>query len=64
MSDDVEPAALLIAGELYTRITCIEEQCADCGVARGQLHQTGCDQERCPRCSKQIYTCGCPFDDA
>jgi hypothetical protein len=62
MDDEYEPRQILIGGELFRRVTATEH-CPDCDATRGQLHTTGCDQERCPRCSKQIYTCGCPFDD-
>jgi hypothetical protein len=36
-----------------------EDACGDCGVAVGQLHARGCDQEQCPACGGQIITCDC-----
>jgi hypothetical protein len=38
-------------------------RCGDCGVARGGLHHLGCDIQRCPVCGRQMFTCGCRFDE-
>jgi hypothetical protein len=38
-------------------------RCDDCGVARGGLHHLGCDLQRCPRCTGQLISCGCRFDE-
>ena len=32
--------------------------CGDCGVMEGELHDEGCDQERCSKCSKQVLVWG------
>lgn len=35
--------------------------CHDCDVKEGQIHQFGCDMERCPFCGNQLITCGCVY---
>ena len=37
-------------------------RCHDCGVRPGGYHHFGCDMERCPRCSGQLFCCDC-WDD-
>ena len=37
----------------------ISWDCHDCGVKEGEIHQLGCDMEICPKCHKQLITCGC-----
>ena len=34
-------------------------KCGDCGCHEGQLHEYGCDQERCPHCGGQLISCEC-----
>lgn len=36
--------------------------CHDCAVPEGQLHERGCDMERCPFCGGQLISCDCPYD--
>lgn len=37
--------------------------CGDCGVEPGGLHHLGCDIQACPRCHRQLISCGCPWDE-
>lgn len=37
------------------------KNCHDCGAEPGQLHQRGCDVERCPRCGGQVIGCNCVY---
>lgn len=34
-------------------------KCHDCGVKEGQIHEWGCDMERCPFCGWQLISCNC-----
>lgn len=38
-------------------------RCGDCGVEPGGYHHLGCDLASCPRCGRQLLSCGCPFDE-
>src|SRR5690348_15987816 len=38
-------------------------RCGDCGVGPGGFHHPGCDLQQCPRCRRQLITCGCAFDE-
>lgn len=35
--------------------------CHDCACEEGQLHEYGCDMERCPFCGNQLITCDCCY---
>lgn len=35
--------------------------CHDCGAKEGELHNYGCDMERCPFCGGQLATCSCKY---
>ena len=36
--------------------------CRDCGAKPGDLHQHGCDTERCAMCGGQSLTCDCVYE--
>jgi hypothetical protein len=38
-------------------------RCPDCGVADRGYHHLGCDLEDCPRCRRQLLSCGCGWLD-
>jgi hypothetical protein len=42
----------------------VSERCGDCGVRGGGYHHPTCDQEICPKCGKQLLSCGHSFDVA
>ena len=35
--------------------------CHDCGCKEGEIHELGCDMERCPECGNQLIACGCVY---
>lgn len=35
--------------------------CHDCGAQEGQIHERGCDMERCPFCGGQLIGCECSY---
>jgi len=54
-----DSAAMMARGHVI-----IEEPiCGDCKVPVGGFHHPGCDNEKCPRCSWQLISCGHLADD-
>lgn len=37
--------------------------CGDCFCKEGELHEEGCDMEKCPNCGGQLISCGCFMDN-
>ena len=42
------------------------ERCHDCEILNqpGCVHHAGCDIERCPKCGRQLISCGCFAGDS
>lgn len=36
--------------------------CHDCGCVEGEIHELGCDMERCPFCGGQLISCTCCYE--
>lgn len=36
--------------------------CHDCGCREGEIHEFGCDIERCPFCGGQLISCDCVYE--
>lgn len=56
----------IIRGERFARTRQVRVgargRCGDCGIQRGGFHHYGCDMEPCPRCRRQLLSCGCGTD--
>jgi hypothetical protein len=38
-----------------------DKRCHDCDCLEGELHDRGCDMERCPFCGGQLISCDCIY---
>lgn len=59
---------LMMRGERFPRQRAFhptgrDGRCGDCGIQAGGLHHLGCDLEPCPRCGRQLLSCGCAWAD-
>ncbi len=52
-------AIIAAASALRTPPAGEDHTCHDCGVKQGELHDLGCDMERCAHCGRQWISCGC-----
>jgi hypothetical protein len=60
-----------IGGVRYPRTRCGSEPevgsemdfCSDCFAKAGQYHAIGCDLEECPKCHRQMISCGCGVNE-
>ena len=69
-----EVTTLVINGKSYERIRFDADEtddkekyrgqwlCGHCEVSDFSYHLLGCEAERCPRCRRQIISCGCEFE--
>lgn len=59
---------LVLRGERFERFRQVRQprgrsgRCGDCGIRKGGFHHLGCDMEQCPRCRRQLLSCGCCRD--
>ncbi len=55
--------ALILNDQRYARFRMRTDdgprRCGDCRASSGGYHHLGCDMERCPRCRRQLISCGC-----
>ena len=54
-----EYAPIRYGEEEFARGGQAHQRCPDCGVAQGGFHHPACDIEECPRCHRQLLSCGC-----
>jgi hypothetical protein len=60
--------ALILDGRRFARDRArgqlgVAGRCPDCGVGDRGYHHLGCDLEDCPRCRRQLLSCGCSWLD-
>ena len=52
---------MLTSNDAGTEFDVIDTRCHECDATEGHLHEIGCQQEKCPTCSKPICNCICYF---
>jgi len=53
---------LIQRADIEQKIAAITDKhpyCFECGAFEGELHELGCDNERCPYCGGQLVACLC-----
>lgn len=55
---DAELAAIEERFNARLPVTDAEGSCIACGARPGEMHDEGCDMERCPHCGEQTIVCG------
>ena len=65
-ADGCTADALRIDGTVHARFRVgrrdtADGRCHDCGARVSHHHHLGCDMEQCPRCRRQLLSCGCAW---
>lgn len=74
MNERIQEPNMIINGEVHHRIAygsedgigdiAKQQNCHDCDVEVGEIHDLGCDVEQCASCSRQLISCNCKWNEA